>query len=551
MTIRSAFAVTLGVVFAATVSLGSGGVSPRIFYSDLESGPNTGGEKDGGAFVSLYGVGFGAAQEASFVTVGGAKAVAYPVWSDTRISFQLGKAASTGDILVTTSAGSSNAIPFVVRSGRIYFVAVNGKDSGKGSITSPWRTITHARDVMGPGDITYVREGVQQITDDEWNSCLLLGGKGGAPGKPLALVTYPGESATIGTVTFTKDGGCDFGIRTKGQGEHYWVFAGFKIRGAGEAMALGGVHDWRVIANDMTCPNGDGPSACFFTGETNYVKIYGNNVHDTGRQGASALYHGVYLGTNSNHIDFGWNTVANVNGCRGLHVYSSGGKDMGDLQIHDNLIHDIQCDGIILATVDPSQPGGVNVWNNIIYNAGKGPNTPEGTGAFFCINAQGATSVGPPGSGTIEVFNNTLFACGTWSKPPYGNANGGISMSGPNPNKRLRLRNNVISQTTNAPHILMDDGKGHVCMDSEYCDRISGANNLLWGGRHRSPGRHLTGTLFADPLFRNLAKGDFRPGELSRAATGGVMTPHTADRQGTPFATCKCRPIGALLSTAP
>jgi hypothetical protein len=284
---------------------------------------------------------------------------------------------------------------------------------------------------------------------------------------------------------------------------------------------------------------------------TTYLQAFGNNIHDTGRVGASALYHGVYLGAESNHIEFGWNTIANVNGCRGLHVYASGGKDLFDLQIHDNLIHDIQCDGIILANVDPSQPGGVNVWNNIIYNAGRGPNTPEGSGAFFCINVQGSTNAGPPGSGTIEVFNNTMYACGAWNKPPYGNANGGVSMGGPNPKKRLRLRNNIIWQTTNAPHILMDDGMDHLCSDSDNCDRMYGANNLFWGGLRAPANKNLTGSLYANPQFYNVAQYDFRLAEASRAARAGVITPHNTDRLGTSFDACKCRPIGAHAAATP
>ena len=81
-----------------------------------------------------------------------------------------------------------------------------------------------------------------------------------------------------------------------------------------------------------------------------------------------------------------YNTVSNVKGCRGVQIHSSPilgggpsdptGYNMYDINIHDNLIHDIQCDGIVIATIDPAK-GAVQVFNNIIYNAGKGPNNPE------------------------------------------------------------------------------------------------------------------------------------------------------------------------------
>ena len=69
------------------------GGNPRIFYSDLDSGPNSGGEKNGGAYVTIYGKGFGATQGASFVTIGAGRAVAYPVWTDSKIAFQIGASA--------------------------------------------------------------------------------------------------------------------------------------------------------------------------------------------------------------------------------------------------------------------------------------------------------------------------------------------------------------------------------------------------------------------------------------------------------------------------
>ncbi len=54
--------------------------APRVFYSDLESGPNTGGQNGQGAFVTIYGNGFGATRGSSVVTVGGIAAHAYPTW---------------------------------------------------------------------------------------------------------------------------------------------------------------------------------------------------------------------------------------------------------------------------------------------------------------------------------------------------------------------------------------------------------------------------------------------------------------------------------------
>lgn len=128
---------------------------PRVFFTDLTSGPKSGGQNNAGAFVTVYGRNFGATHGGSTVTIGGGPAASYPVWTDTKITIQLGAAAATGNIIVTTSAGASNGLPFTVRPGNIYFVATNGSDSNSGKYNSPWQTLMHARDTMQPGDITY------------------------------------------------------------------------------------------------------------------------------------------------------------------------------------------------------------------------------------------------------------------------------------------------------------------------------------------------------------------------------------------------------------
>src|SRR5438309_11170625 len=75
-------------------------IPPRIFFSDLESGPNVGGQKNHGVWVTIWGKGFGVARDASTVTIGGGAAAEYPIWADSKITFQLGPAAKTGPIVV-------------------------------------------------------------------------------------------------------------------------------------------------------------------------------------------------------------------------------------------------------------------------------------------------------------------------------------------------------------------------------------------------------------------------------------------------------------------
>src|SRR5690349_16020405 len=139
-----------GIILALPLHLLAETLPPRIFFSDLESGPNIGGQNNHGVWVTIWGKGFGATRGSSTVTVGGGEAADYPIWSDSKITFQLGPAAKTGEIVVNVvnvspvtqkgkdggRAGSgmpsvhlqSNGLPFFVRAGKIFFVAVNGSD---------------------------------------------------------------------------------------------------------------------------------------------------------------------------------------------------------------------------------------------------------------------------------------------------------------------------------------------------------------------------------------------------------------------------------------
>lgn len=220
-------------------------IPPSIFFSDLDSGPNTGGHKNHGAWVTIWGKGFGAARGASTVTIGGGAAADYPIWTDSKITFQLGPLAKTGDIVVSVLAkaarsrsdgqagiGKSNGLPFTVRGGKIYFVAVNGSDHRNGSFEAPWKSIVHAKDRMSAGDVTYIRDGVAQTSEDSYTAYLSMdrggGGNSGKPDAPKALVAYPGARVTIGRAH-----GLDFGIRTPNIAarEDWWVLSQLHIIG--------------------------------------------------------------------------------------------------------------------------------------------------------------------------------------------------------------------------------------------------------------------------------------------------------------------------------
>jgi hypothetical protein len=523
------FLLSLGLLFVLPLML-SAQTQPRIFFSDLESGPNYGGQKDRGVWVTIWGKGFGSQRGRSTVTIGGGTAADYPIWTDTKITFQLGREARTGDIVVNVRSaggktrsesaprsGASNGLPFTVRKGKIYFVAVNGSDWRDGSFAKPWKTITHAKDKMSAGDVTYIKDDVAQKSEDTFTAYLSMdsngGNNSGKPGAPKALVAYPGARVTIG-----KARGLDYGIRTPNirAREDYWLISQLHIIGGKQAIDMSGT-GWKIVGNDIECPGGDGQVGCVETSQANGIKFYGNEVHNAGAgQAASKFYHAVYFSTDSNHIDVGWNHIHDNMTCRAIQFHSSpvcrpgcGGRDQTghdqfDLHVHDNLIHGDSCNGINFATVDPTR-GPVEAYNNLIFHVGVA-DPKDGGGAFSCIYVAGITNTGPAGTGTVEVFNNTLYDCGANQSRNADGSHGAFSVGG-GAGLTMRLRNNIVYQLP-----------GEVYIDGSK-DQITGEKNL-WFGAGNGP-TQSSGDINADPQFIDLGRFDFHLSAASPARDAG------------------------------
>jgi hypothetical protein len=488
----------------------------RVFFSDLISGPSSGGFNEAGAIVTLHGNGFGDQRGGSTVTVGGGQAADYLAWSDTRIAVQIGSDARSGDIVVHTGAGDSNGVPFTVREGHIYCVSVDGDDGGSGTFADPWASLPVAAAAVGPGDIIYAMDGVAAVSEHYAEAALALE-IDGTEEAPIALVAFPDATVTVGD-----PGGLQYGLRVVppvGVHTSYWVIAGLRLRGRTSALDLGGdgAVGWRVVGNDISCPNGDGPTGCFAASLATHLRFLGNEVHDTGVLGASKQYHAVYFTTDSVHIEVGWNHIHDNNTCRAIQFHSSPlclpdcgprdttGFNQYDLIVHDNLIHGDACDGIVFATVDPSQ-GPVEAYNNVIYDVGHGPDPPDGAANYAGIYVPGYVNNGPEGTGVVEVYNNTFYDCGARGTSTAG----ALARDEYSPALLLRLRNNIVVQPDGQPYL----------SENTRTELITGEHNL-WFGDGPGPAA-LSGNIDADPCFVDLPNRDFRLAEGSPAVDAGI-----------------------------
>jgi len=506
---------------------------PQIHFSDLDSGPRTGGENNNGAYVTIYGSDFGPSQGSSAVNIGATPAINYKIWNNTKIAFQIPASAATGqqNITVTVNGVTSNAVPFTVRTnGKIYCVSVNGQDANPGTFAGGcWARIQHAVDVMQPGDTVYARQGVLETTADSEGSVgfarydLTTGS--GTLGNPIAVIGYPGETAQVGQSGNAPcvSSNCIEGFRSGYRNSDYITIANLVVRGKDFAIQTGGnpavysprPKGWRVIGNDFSCPFSRAYAGCVTFSQTDYIYFYGNTIHDSGDVNSDD--HGLYFTTDSNHIWAAWNTIANIKGCRGIQVHSSPvngggpgdptGHQQFDIHIHDNLIHDTQCDGIEMSTLDPAQ-GPVEIYNNVIYNAGMGPFNGGGGGYFACIVVSGGFNQPPDGSGIVEVYNNTLYNCGPFAVIAGYGWGGGVVNKGLTPYTKIRMRNNIIQQPAkrNQPYWYMES-RGAPCLDT--CDLIQGNNNLFWGNNAPTANPNITGSLNIDPKFVDVGNFDF------------------------------------------
>jgi len=497
------FRLLLAALFLAGASFAQ---APRIFFTDLSSGPNTGGENNNGAFVTIYGNNFGTSQGASTVTVGGSAVASYRIWGAAhlwyqKIVVQLGPNAKTGNIVVTTSAGSSNAMPFTVRAGNIYFASKTGSDSAAGSFAAPFASVIKCKNALKAGDICYVMDGIVASAVDDYAAAVVLGTPGTAA-TPLALLTYPGANVTLGNGSNARGvypcsglGSCSNGI--------YWIVGGFHIRAStlGIYTTVGHLY---FVGNEVQCPSpGSGVAAACVESVENIqdITLRGNEVSNVGAGGK--LYHGVYLSVYQSDIfDVSWNKVHDISGCRGIQITADSGSAL-QVTVHDNLVYNTRCDGINVGSVNNTN-NAISVYNNLVYHAGAGPDL----GAVnSCLNVDGHPTAATP----VPVYNNTFYDCGA----PNTSDSGMVSIQIPSV-----LKNNIIYSTGSTERYYVYGTAN-----------VTGSNNLYFG--NGSGPAQTTGNINADPKFVNLAGRDFHLLASSLALNAGTTVPIVVvDREG-------------------
>jgi dockerin type I repeat protein len=521
-------------------------VSPAVFYTDLQSGPNTGGDSQSGysgVYVTLYGNNFGTSQGSSSVTLNGASCMRVVSWGTTwlwyqKIVVQLGSTCTSGNLVVTTSAGASNATLFTVRSGNIYCISTGGSDSATGKFPSTcWSTLASALGKMVAGDVVYLENGVSNTGISAFSASVnIQGSPGGTAASPIAMLAYPGATATIGDINNSQ-----YGIRIPQVGVNpaYYVIGGLTVRG-NEAMDLAFSDHFWVIGNDISCSGATGFGCMHVDQSTNYF-VYGNYMHDVAYNcsvnsgnptGSPCKFHGFYFTTNTNHVQMGWNTLdmnpaGHTNaGCYGIQFYSTGGADQFDEHVHDNIVRNVVCGGINFSTVNPGG-GTVEAYNNVLYHVGTGPDPSGNAAGYYCIS----TSSSGTATSAVQLYNNSLYDCG--ARGPVTNTNAAFWLTIP-----TVLKNNVY-QSTGSSEIYISSGSSTLS-----CSNISGSNNAFFGNGSAPCTSSLTGSLNVNPLFVSTTAGSV---DLHLQASSPMVNAGTAIGTLTRDITGVPRPQGSAL----
>lgn len=501
--------------------------NPRLFFTDLESGPNTGGQDNLGAFVTIYGEGFGTQRGSSTVTIGGKEVAKYVIWGEDNaparkmdlIVVQLGANVTSGNLVVTVNGKASNPLPFAVRGGQIYFVipeAANANDANPGTFAQPFKTIYRPKAVMQAGDIVYIKGGVISTMDPAapgWDTILMLRGgehASGTAARPVAYLGYPGESPVLGSpsarrglLLLQSDGGLS-----------YYVIGNLTFTQAWEQLPLSGIGH-RVIGNyfhDGAVMDG----AAIGMVASSQIKVFGNLLRHNGEPG-NKFVHGLYIqgfGTVSD-IDFGWNQVQDHRGGRAIQLYGHQPNDRIDqIRIHDNLIVGSELNNLVLGGSDGGTEvlGTIYVYNNIVVGSGTEGlrvNDPQGTiviqNNVFYNNGQSQILLERAGAGKVTLQNNILYA-----------QSGQLYYS---------FESGAQPTAFKASH--------NLCFNAGVC--------ASWDGN----------SINADPLFVDVAAKDFRVKSGSPAIDAGTNTGVALDYTGVSRPQGRAFDIGAYEFAAP
>jgi hypothetical protein len=534
----------VGMVFLCATLQGAG---PAIFFTDLDSGPTSGGEGNNGIYLTICGYNFGLSKGSSTVKINGQEVAQYLTWTNTMIGVQVGPV-STGAVTVTVGGITATGPMFTARSGNIYFIGpdidnsvlasfpCSGLLAEPHSYSSPWGLTNHASTVMSdythlrtptqyynclsPGDTLVFLNGANYPYFDNrgLKASLTMIDVGGTAGNPVTVMSRPGAIASLGGYA----SGPLYGIRV---GHAYLTVSGLYLIGTGTngiGIDSANYSNQRIVNNDVQCPLGNSAAACLIGMGPNSV-IYGNNVHNvsTGITASSKVWHAMYF--DASNIEVAWNQIYDTHAYNGIQFNDNSLAGLSNISIHDNYIADLNGSGINFSTVGFTSGTYVIAYNNVIHHTGI---TMASGGSIWdphsCIAFKGYSS--DTAAGTVQVYNNTMYDCSSYLNEASESGSCAILDLGTQTNIKRKYVNNIIYQPA---YTYASSQNVFVCggiTSSQQLTLMAGSSNNLWYSAS-TPGSSLQAASFGtitDPRMNNPSGGDFTVAAGSPAIGGGI-----------------------------
>lgn len=373
---------------------------PAVLFTDIESGPLSGGPNGLGVPISIFGKGFGATRGDSKVTIGGVEVAAYNTWGTNNANnptldmliVQPGVGTPSGPIVVTVAGKASNAdFSFSVNNGKVRYIATTGSDANPCSEASPCATILHAvsPSVTGPGDTVLVRGGTY-IEGEMW--IRNVNGDGGTPGQQKTVKNYPNENPVFSN-----------GTRGTIIEANYMTFSGLRFtNGKGIGVAETG-DTGRIIGDRFINLRADGAVAWSFIDTHGDDHTLAGNVCEATTSAVGTQGHCYYV-SYGNNLKLIYNIGSGAPGY-GLHIFDQRRqandfkRTISNVLVEGNILKNSkQRSGLILAMGDEDGIGN-RIQNVVIRNN------------IFTGNNHLGIALGGNIS-DIQIYNNTFYQNG-------------------------------------------------------------------------------------------------------------------------------------------
>jgi hypothetical protein len=543
---------------------GVAAVAPIVIYSDIASGPNKGGEKDKGAYLSVFGKHFGNATglgRATKVFVGDHEVDSYRSLGPSRgrqdieqITVQIGalghpKPGAPLSIKVVVDGVASNSdVTFTVNPGDFYFVSPDGDDSNArpNDIDHPYRTVQRSGinnntpdstdcparrgdqaiaeagvwGLVQPGDFIVMRAGRWQEESRDAFFLRAQNKSGSAPrgttgSGPITIMGYPGEQVIVERPN------------RQGDGE-----PGGGISSADTARQKLGCGAWLAITN-LTIETGlnDGPvntQAGAVNPVGSHWRVVNNELSAAGCRQNSKCRAGGVAGSGLGNRWIG-NHVHDIEDrpdcCTSFENHGFYVEGEGSYEIAYNRIENVGGGNGVqtYASIGPAYSiSGVSIHHNLIRNVGKhGINIADGSSTgieIFSNLIVGADQAGLRLNSSslrgARVFHNTFVGA---DRIGHGAPRAALMNDGPLGPGSIEFRNNIV----------VPGGKARAFLGGSvgFADAAPSLNSNLWFNGRGSvpPGSRALG----DPLFMSLDEGfeDFRLRPGSPALRAGTPWP--------------------------